>query len=100
MHFARRRTRPCPRLLVARPDALVPFCEIFGDRQRFPYRHAIIDKATGKASGVASYLRIEPAVGVIEVGHINYAPALQRTTAATEAMYLLMTRVFDGPDPD
>ena len=60
-----------------------------------PLFHAIIDKATGKASGVASYLRIEPAIGVIEVGHINYAPALQRTAAATEAMYLLMKRVFD-----
>jgi RimJ/RimL family protein N-acetyltransferase len=45
--------------------------------------------------GVASYLRIDAPVGVIEVGHINYAPALQRTAAATEAMYLLMKRVFD-----
>lgn len=60
-----------------------------------PLFHAIIDKARGSASGVASYLRIEPAIGVIEVGHINYAPALQRTAAATEAMYLLMKRVFD-----
>jgi RimJ/RimL family protein N-acetyltransferase len=60
-----------------------------------PLFHAIIDKATVKAVGVASYLRIEPAVGVIEVGHINYAPALQRTRGATEAMYLMMARVFD-----
>lgn len=60
-----------------------------------PLFHAIIDKATDKAVGVASYLRIEPAVGVIEVGHINYAPALQRTRGATEAMYLMMARVFD-----
>lgn len=60
-----------------------------------PLFHAILDKASGKAVGVASYLRIEPAVGVIEVGHINYAPELQKTAAATEAMYLLMRRVFD-----
>ena len=60
-----------------------------------PLFHAIVDTATGKAVGVASYLRIEPAVGVIEVGHINYAPPLQRTVAATEAMFLMMTRVFD-----
>ncbi len=60
-----------------------------------PLFHAIVDKATGKAPGVASYLRIEPAVGVIEVGHINYAPALQKTRGATEAMYLMMARVFD-----
>lgn len=60
-----------------------------------PLFHAIIDRQSGRAQGVASYLRIEPAVGVIEVGHINYAPALQRTPAATEAMYLMMRRVFD-----
>mgnify|MGYP000356769829 CR=1 FL=1 len=60
-----------------------------------PLFHAIVSKDSGKAIGVASYLRIEPAVGVIEVGHINYSPALQRTPAATEAMYLLMARVFD-----
>jgi RimJ/RimL family protein N-acetyltransferase len=55
----------------------------------------IIDKASGKAVGVASFLRIDPKMGVIEVGHINYAPALQRTPQATEAMYLMMKRVFD-----
>lgn len=60
-----------------------------------PLFHAIVDSASGKAVGVASYLRIEPTVGVIEVGHINYAPELQKTAAATEAMYLLMRRVFD-----
>jgi RimJ/RimL family protein N-acetyltransferase len=60
-----------------------------------PLFHAIVDARSGQALGVASYLRIEPAVGVIEVGHIAYAPALQRTPAATEAMYLMMQRVFD-----
>lgn len=60
-----------------------------------PLFHAIIDLKSGKAVGVASYLRIDPAVGVIEVGHINYAPPLQRTCAATEAMYLMMRRVFE-----
>ncbi len=60
-----------------------------------PLFHTIIRKDTEKAVGVASYLRIDPPVGVIEVGHINYSPLLQRTCAATEAMFLLMTRVFD-----
>ena len=60
-----------------------------------PLFHAVIERATGRATGVASYLRIVPAVGVIEVGHINYAPPLQRSRAATEAMYLMMRRVFD-----
>lgn len=61
-----------------------------------PLFHAIIDYAHGSAVGVASYLRISPAVGSIEVGHINYSPLLQRTPAATEAMYLMMKRVFEA----
>ena len=59
-----------------------------------PFFHTIIDKSTGKAVGMVAYLRIEPKHGVIEVGHIAYSPALQRTAAATEAMYLMMKRVF------
>ena len=60
-----------------------------------PLFHAIVDTKTGKAVGVASYLRIEPANGSIEVGHINYSPLLQRTPAATEAMVLMMARAFE-----
>lgn len=60
-----------------------------------PLFHAIVDRGGGRALGIASYLRIDPRVGAIEVGHINYAPPLQRTRAATEAMYLMMRRVFD-----
>jgi RimJ/RimL family protein N-acetyltransferase len=59
-----------------------------------PQFHAIIEHATGEAVGVASYLRIDPLAGSIEVGHINYSPRLQRTVAATEAMYLMMRRAF------
>jgi len=39
-------------------------------------------------------MRIERGHGVIEVGNINYSPLLQQTVAATEAMYLMMARVF------
>ena len=60
-----------------------------------PLFHAIVDRASGKAVGVASLMRIVPEYGVIEVGHINYAPALQKTPAGTEAQYLLMKRVFE-----
>jgi len=60
-----------------------------------PLFHAIVDTATGKAAGIASYLRIDPKNGVIEVGHLNYSPLLQRKPAATEAMYLMMKRVFE-----
>src|SRR5204862_1171815 len=49
----------------------------------------------GQPAGVARYLRIAPANGSIEVGHIHYAPRLQRRPAATEAMYLLMMRAFE-----
>lgn len=59
-----------------------------------PLFHAIIDPATDQAIGVASYLRIDPRSGSIEVGHISYSPLLQRTPAATEAMYLMMERAF------
>jgi RimJ/RimL family protein N-acetyltransferase len=59
-----------------------------------PQFWTIVDLATEHAMGVASYLRIEPAAGSIEVGHINYSPLLQRRPAATEAMYLMMQRVF------
>jgi RimJ/RimL family protein N-acetyltransferase len=59
-----------------------------------PLFFAILD-ADGVPVGVASYLRIMPAIGTIEVGHIHYGPSLQRTPAATEAMYLMMRRAFD-----
>jgi len=59
-----------------------------------PFFHAIVDAASGKAAGVASYLRIDPKNGAIEVGHILYSPLLARAPAATEAMYLMMKRAF------
>lgn len=60
-----------------------------------PLWFAIIDRALGRAVGVASYLRIDPPNGVIEVGHLAFSPLLQRTAAATEAMYLMARRAFD-----
>jgi len=60
-----------------------------------PLFFAIIDKTCGQPVGVASYLRIAPKSGSIEVGHIHYSPLLKRTPAATEAMYLMMRRAFE-----
>lgn len=60
-----------------------------------PLCYAIVDHATSRAVGVATFMRIAPAAGSIEVGHINFSPALQRTPIATEAMYLMMRHVFD-----
>ena len=61
-----------------------------------PVFFAIISKKLKKAIGIASFLRINPAQGLIEVGHINYSPLLQKTTEATEAMFLMMRWVFDN----
>lgn len=55
---------------------------------------AIVPFATEKAAGYASYMRMDPANGVVEVGNILLTPALQRTTAATEAMHLMAGHVF------
>ena len=59
-----------------------------------PLFYAIVDKTTGKAAGCASFLRIAPAHGVIEVGNITFSPLLRQTSAATEAMFLMMQHVF------
>jgi RimJ/RimL family protein N-acetyltransferase len=56
---------------------------------------AIVDKASGQAVGLASYLRIDPTNGSIEVGHLNFSPLLQQKPAATEAMYLMMKNAFE-----
>ncbi|WP_390911276.1 GNAT family N-acetyltransferase [Pseudosulfitobacter sp. SM2401] len=58
--------------------------------------YAIKNLDTGAFEGVASYLRIAPQSGSIEVGHINMSPALQNTRAATEAMYLMMAWAFEA----
>ncbi|MDP2698309.1 GNAT family N-acetyltransferase [Thalassospira sp.] len=63
--------------------------------QNDPMLHAILDRASNTALGVAAFMRIDAPMGVVEVGHINYAPALAQTIAGTEAMYLMMKRAFD-----
>ena len=61
-----------------------------------PFFYAIRDRETGAWGGVASFLRIAPEAGSIEVGHICLSPGLQRTRAATEAMFHLMHWVFEA----
>jgi RimJ/RimL family protein N-acetyltransferase len=60
-----------------------------------PLFFAIVDKSSGVAAGMAAYLRIDPVNKVIEVGHILFTNKLQRTVAATEAMFLMAQHVFD-----
>ena len=79
----------------------------FGDRASFdahlekkaisedPLFFAVVDRETGLATGHASLMRIEPVHRVIEVGNILYAPVMQRTAGATEAMYLMARHVFE-----
>jgi RimJ/RimL family protein N-acetyltransferase len=62
---------------------------------RDPMFHAVIDEETRRAMGLVAFMRVDCANGVIEVGHIHYGPALQRTRAGTEAIYLAMRRAFD-----
>lgn len=63
---------------------------------RDPLCHAIQDKESGRWGGVASFMRIAPGAGSIEVGQINFARPLQRTRAATEAMYLMMRWAYEA----
>jgi RimJ/RimL family protein N-acetyltransferase len=60
-----------------------------------PLFFAIVDRAANIAAGRAALLRIDESNRVIEVGAIVYAPALQRSRGATEAMYLFAKYVFE-----
>jgi RimJ/RimL family protein N-acetyltransferase len=65
------------------------------EKSQDPFTYALVEKQSGKALGIATYMRIEPAHRVIEVGGIWFTPALQRTRAATEAMYLMAKNAFE-----
>lgn len=56
---------------------------------------AIRSLETGNISGQSSFLHIDPQNGVIEIGHIWFGPELQRTRAATEALYLMIKYAMD-----
>jgi RimJ/RimL family protein N-acetyltransferase len=60
-----------------------------------PLFFTLVTLPSNQPAGVASYLRITPDHGVIEIGHIWFGASLRRTTAATEAIYLLATHAFD-----
>jgi RimJ/RimL family protein N-acetyltransferase len=59
-----------------------------------PLFFTIVDNARARPLGLASYCRITPAAGTIEVGHIHYAEALKRSRVATEAMFLMADAAF------
>ena len=78
-------------------DSLASFCNWMAGSclGEDPLFYALIPLEAGRAAGMASYLRIQPPVGVIEVGHIHLASSLQHSRAATEAMHLMMRHVFE-----
>ncbi|MEM9031961.1 MAG: GNAT family protein [Pseudomonadota bacterium] len=65
-------------------------------RQDDPLFFAIREHASGCALGVASFLRINPEAGSIEVGHINMSRRLQKTRAATEALVTMIAWGFEA----
>lgn len=74
------------------PEALaLALDDITGRPDSWPYAVLV----NGKPLGFASYLRIDQPNGVLEVGSIAFASALQRTTSATEALYLMIDHAFD-----
>lgn len=56
---------------------------------------AIVDKADGKAKGHLWLMEIRPEHGVAEVGFVTFSPSLQRTAAATEAIFLCAAHLFE-----
>ena len=60
-----------------------------------PLHYAVVDLKTRRAVGTLALMRIDPANGVIEVGHVKFSPLLKRTRLSTEAQYLAMKQVFD-----
>lgn len=60
-----------------------------------PFAYAVVDRGSGTAIGSVTLMETRPAMRVIEMGNIVYAPALQRTPASTEAQYLAAAYVFD-----
>jgi RimJ/RimL family protein N-acetyltransferase len=61
------------------------------DRVFFAFR----DRRTGRLGGMANYFDIHPAMGSLEIGYIWFAPFLQQTRQATEALYLMLRHAFD-----
>ena len=84
-------------LFVERPgarDEMASLVESFAaDPEQAGF--AIVPLETGRAVGFCSLLRMDAAMGSVEVGWINLGRQLQRSRGATEAMYLLMRHVFD-----
>ena len=65
------------------------------EASRDPWFYALVPRSTKRAAGVGSFMRLDAANGVIEIGHIWMAPSLQQTREATDAIYLMMRHCFE-----
>jgi RimJ/RimL family protein N-acetyltransferase len=83
------------------PDGPYPDVAVYRDdlaadeRSADPLFYSLVPLSDERPAGVASYLRITPEHGVIEIGHIWFGASLRQTTAATEAIYLLAAYAFE-----
>lgn len=78
------------------PPTPEAFTRFLIHRQSEASTHAlvILDPDSGRPTGITSYLRIDPANGVVEIGWVLFSPLLQRTRAATEALSLQIDYAF------
>jgi RimJ/RimL family protein N-acetyltransferase len=74
------------------PSALAGTLQVMVDDPSWQPYAILVD---GAPAGFAAYLRIQPRDGVVEIGSITFSPALQRTTPATESLYLMIRNVFE-----
>lgn len=74
-------------------DEYLAWLESVRDSQD-PLFFTVVDLTINRPVGVVSYLRIQPASGSIEVGHLAYSPKMKQSSAATESMYLMMKKAF------
>ncbi|WAW10297.1 GNAT family N-acetyltransferase [Oxalobacter vibrioformis] len=81
-----------------RPDtlkAMRAFLEGLTGSEGFVH-FAVLDSQSGKPVGSVALMRIDPASGVLEIGHVNFSPRMQRTSASTEVIFLLLSYAFDA----
>lgn len=61
-----------------------------------PLHYAVVDLKTGLAVGTVALMRIDPANGVVEIGWVNWSPLMKQSVCGSEALYLLLSYVFDA----
>ena len=88
------RFRWLPEYTPETKEAFQPWLEM-AQASPDPMYFAVIDVKTGKIAGRQTMMRMDPANGVSEIGHIHWGPLIQQTPATTEAFYLFASHLFD-----